>query len=91
LSGLEAQVYLACDAAQTLPSLGRLYAGTGGEGEIRAALDRLQNDKLMVQMDDQFLSLAVFRNRPAQSPKEKSYVYQQLQEAAPAQSLLRAS
>ena len=90
LRGLEAQVYLACDAAQTLPSLGRLCVGSGGEGEIRAALDRLQNDKLMTQMDDQYLSLAVLRKRPAQSAKEKSYVYQQLQEAAPAQSLLRA-
>jgi ribosomal peptide maturation radical SAM protein 1 len=90
LRGLDAQVYLASDAAQTLPSLVRLCAGSGGEGEIRAALERLQNDKLMVQMDDQYLSLAVLRERPAPSAKEKSYVYQQLQEAAPAQSLLRA-
>ncbi len=90
LTPLAAQIYLTCDSAQSLSSLLNLFADTADEVEIRATLRTFQDDNLMIEMDGQYLSLAVMRSRPKQSSRKGNYVYQQFQEATPAESLLRA-
>jgi hypothetical protein len=61
LDGLAAQVYLLCDSVQTVNILARKL--TTEVGDIRAILDRLVRDLLVVEMEDQYISLAVMRNR----------------------------
>jgi len=90
LTGLEAEVFLECDSAKTIKSLHRALVDAPDETEIQAALDRLRADKLVVEMDGQFLSLALFRSRPIQTTRGEQYAYRQLQEATPAQPFLRA-
>ncbi|HEV2177763.1 MAG TPA: RiPP maturation radical SAM C-methyltransferase [Terriglobia bacterium] len=63
LSGLEAKVCLLCDTAHTVPGLLRQLGGEASELEVRRALARLEQDKLVLEMERQYLSLPVFRNR----------------------------
>ena len=60
-TGLAARVYQGCDSAVKAPSLARRLLAP--EVEVRNAIDRFMEEKLMVEMDGQFLSLAIFRNR----------------------------
>lgn len=60
-TGLAACVYREADMAVKAPALARRM--DANESEIRAAIQRFLEEKLMVEMDGQFLSLAVFRNR----------------------------
>jgi ribosomal peptide maturation radical SAM protein 1 len=62
-TGLAARVYHECDTAAKIPSLARRLLAP--EDDVRNAIDRLMSEKLMVEMDGQFASLAVFRNRAA--------------------------
>jgi len=63
LSGTTAEVYLACDSVQSVPSLCRKFGTTVSESGIRASLERLHTAKLIVELEDQYLSLAIVRNR----------------------------
>jgi ribosomal peptide maturation radical SAM protein 1 len=63
LSGNTAEIYLACDSVQSVPSLCRKFVTTIGEPGIRASLERLRAAKLVVELEDQYLSLAIVRNR----------------------------
>jgi hypothetical protein len=72
-TGLAARVYHECDTAAKVPSLARRLVAP--EDDVRNAIRRLMSEKLMAEMDGQFASLAVFRNReampdsqPAESP-----------------------
>jgi ribosomal peptide maturation radical SAM protein 1 len=62
-TGLAARVYHECDTAAKIPSLARRLLAP--EDDVRHAIDRLMSEKLMAEMDGQFASLAVFRNRAA--------------------------
>jgi hypothetical protein len=74
-TGLAARVYHECDTAAKVPSLARrLHAS---EDDVRNAIQRFMDEKLMAEMDGQFASLAVFRNReatPAPQVAESSLV-----------------
>ena len=62
-TGLAARVYQECDTATKLPNLARRLLTP--EADVRSAIDLFLHEKLMVEMDDQFLSLAVLRSREA--------------------------
>jgi ribosomal peptide maturation radical SAM protein 1 len=62
LTGLDAEIYLACDSAQGIASLSARFEA------VEPALARLTRDGLMVEMEGRVLSLAVLRNRSALSP-----------------------
>jgi len=63
LTGLAARLYAECDSAVSLPALARRLRAA--EGEVAEITDRLVAQKIMIAMDGQLLSLAVFRSRPA--------------------------
>jgi ribosomal peptide maturation radical SAM protein 1 len=89
LTGLAAAIYQACDTAQSAAGLRRRFNG-GVEEEIRAVLTQLESDKLTVEMEGQYVSLAVMRNRAAGATQGGRHVDTHLQETTAAQSLLRA-
>jgi ribosomal peptide maturation radical SAM protein 1 len=60
-TGLAARVYHECDTAAKVPSLARRL--NEPECDVQQAIDRFLAEKLMVEMDGQVASLAVFRNR----------------------------
>ena len=60
-TGLAARVYHECDSAVKAPSLARRMLAP--EADVRHAIDRFLGEQLMVEMDGQVCSLAVFRNR----------------------------
>jgi ribosomal peptide maturation radical SAM protein 1 len=66
LSGVEAKLYLGCDTAQSPASIARKLGNPIPESEVRALLHSFRDARLMAEMDGRYLSLAVFRNRPAQ-------------------------
>jgi ribosomal peptide maturation radical SAM protein 1 len=78
-TGLAAQVYRECDAAAKAPSLARRLAVP--EDDVRKAIERFLKEKLMVEMDGQFLSLAIFRNREAAPASAESDLVQISSEA----------
>jgi ribosomal peptide maturation radical SAM protein 1 len=63
LDGLAAELYLLCDGARGLPSLLRELAGRADEAQTRDALAGLLAARLLAEMDGQYLSLAVVRDR----------------------------
>jgi ribosomal peptide maturation radical SAM protein 1 len=72
LKGLAAEIYLRCDTAQTVVSLARDLDSEAVESQIREVLKTLQEAKLMIEDDEHYLSLAVWRNRPREKTKAKS-------------------
>jgi ribosomal peptide maturation radical SAM protein 1 len=71
-TGLAAQVYQKCDTAVKAPSLARRLLAP--EADVRHAIDRFLEEKLMVEMDGQVVSLAIFRNR--ETTPESTFVPQ---------------
>ncbi|PWT99179.1 MAG: RiPP maturation radical SAM protein 1 [Terriglobia bacterium] len=67
-TGLAARVYVECDTARSLPALARHLEAP--EPEVRPAVERFVSLGLMIEMDGQFLSLAVFRNRRISNANE---------------------
>jgi ribosomal peptide maturation radical SAM protein 1 len=63
LEGVSARIYELCDVAKSLPVLLRDPVLAGREDEVRAALERLLENRLMLLDDGRYASLAVFRNR----------------------------
>jgi ribosomal peptide maturation radical SAM protein 1 len=88
LTGLAAKIYMQCDSAQTLKNLHRQLGVETSEAEIKEVLDACLADKLMVEMDDHYLSLAVIRNRPTREKIEEENAYIQIQPAQTANPLL---
>ncbi|HEV2815298.1 MAG TPA: RiPP maturation radical SAM C-methyltransferase [Solirubrobacteraceae bacterium] len=64
LEGTEARVYARCDRAATLQALVQDESIAAGEDAVRDAVDRLVADRLLVEDEGRYLSLAVFRSRP---------------------------
>jgi ribosomal peptide maturation radical SAM protein 1 len=94
LQGLAARLYGFCDSAQSLNRILREFAGEADSTEIVCELKKLIAGKLMVDMDEQYLSLAVLRNRPAQSQRakikgEQQDAYIQITQTPAPQPLLR--
>jgi ribosomal peptide maturation radical SAM protein 1 len=65
LDGVSAKVYELCDVAKTYEGLLRRPELAGCDEEVRSALDSLVESRLATLDDGRYLSLAVFRNRPA--------------------------
>jgi len=63
LTGLAARAYRECDVATKPAALARRLEAD--PAELQLVLDRFLEEKLMLEMDGQMLSLAVFRNREA--------------------------
>jgi ribosomal peptide maturation radical SAM protein 1 len=88
LDGLAAKVTLLTDQVRGLAGLCRELAGEADEPAVRATLDRLCAAKLMVEMDGQYLSLAVVRDRAPRAGFEERHVDLPLETAAATQPLL---
>ena len=86
LEGLAAELYLRCDSAQSLASLQKAFAAAGDA--VLKTLDELFAYKLMIEMEGQYLSLAVMRTRPKPAEPESDHVYANIQQAQTADSLL---
>lgn len=64
LTGIAARLYLSCDTAKPAATLARALGMAVDESEVRSVLDTFVASKTMIQFDDHYLSLAVFRERP---------------------------
>ena len=78
LSSIAAQLYLYCDAARSLTAIYKNFCPVMGESEIRNLLDEALALKIMIEMDDHYLSLAIIRNRPKKDKIEEN-VYTEIQ------------
>jgi ribosomal peptide maturation radical SAM protein 1 len=87
LTGLRARLFVLCDSASTAPALARQLRMD--EAEVQDALESLVDDGLLARDDGQFLTLAVFRNRPAALSSPRSNAYLQTTETTSAEPLLR--
>lgn len=75
LAGAEAQLYVTCDQAQSLASLQQRCGALVPPAEMQAMLDGWVADRIAIEMDGRYLSLAVLRNRPAMAIKRESRVH----------------
>lgn len=91
LAGLAGRVCLACDRAQTARGLVSLLAPEAEEPAVLAELAALRDSKLVLQIGERYLSLAVFRNRPQIRTAEDMHVDTTLQQAPAPQPLLRVA
>jgi ribosomal peptide maturation radical SAM protein 1 len=62
-SGLAARVYAICDSFQGAANVARALGGGATATLIKATLDEFVGRKLMIEIEDQYLSLAVMKNR----------------------------
>jgi ribosomal peptide maturation radical SAM protein 1 len=76
LTGLAAQIYSRCDSMRSLADLNRSLPSTADESQLRQALSELVAARLMIEMDEQYLSLAVMRNRPPRENSRSTNAYQ---------------
>ena len=89
LEGLAAELYLRCDSARSLNSLVKELAAKADAADILKKLEELVASKLMIEMDGQYLSLAVMRTRPQLAEPKSDHVYVKIQQTPAADSLLR--
>lgn len=75
LNGLPAKLLFYCDSAATLEALTRRAEFTEPAAEIEATLKQLCDDRLMLEDDKQYLSLPVFRQRPAANNQQLTNAY----------------
>ena len=88
LSGLPAKLLFYCDSAATTEALTRRPEFTESGAEIESTLKQLCDDRLMLEDDKQYLSLPVFRKRPAANHQQLTNAYITAKSAA-ADPLLR--
>jgi ribosomal peptide maturation radical SAM protein 1 len=62
-SGDYAHVYAACDSVQSVSSVVRALGHGTAKGSVKSMLEHFMQRKLMVEMEDHYLSLAVVKNR----------------------------
>jgi ribosomal peptide maturation radical SAM protein 1 len=89
LSGIPAELYFRCDTARSVAALARSLSPAVGESDVRAILDGFVAAKTMIRMDDHYLSLAVFRERPLLKELIRSSDSPKVQQAATSEPLLR--
>ena len=75
LSGLAAKLLLHCDTAATVDALARRAEFSESLTEIESTLQQLCEDRLLLEDDKQYLSLPVFRKRPATTNQPLSNAY----------------
>ena len=90
LEGLATELYLLCDGARGLPGLLRALAGRADKTEVRETLSGLLTAKLMAEMDGQYLSLAVVRNRAPRSGVPVTHVDLPVLQATDSEPLLHS-
>lgn len=88
LSGVHARVFALADVAATVPALARHPDLAGRGSEVQDACDSLVADRLMARDGARYLTLAVFRNRPAHLAVHTSHADHNLALSAAPQSLL---
>ncbi|HXD34841.1 MAG TPA: RiPP maturation radical SAM C-methyltransferase [Pyrinomonadaceae bacterium] len=88
LTGLPAQIYLQCDSSQSLKNLQRHFGAEASEAEIQNILKEFLENKLTIEMEGQYLSLAVIRNRRKPEKVEAQNAYIQIQTAQTSKPLL---
>jgi len=88
LEGLASQVYQLCDSAQSFTNMQRHLGLDVSDEDLRKTLAELTGAKIMIEMDGQYLSLAVFRTRTAPIKLEEQNAYTQIQPPTAAKSLL---
>jgi ribosomal peptide maturation radical SAM protein 1 len=88
LTGLAARVYLHCDSSQSLKNLMRQFSGEATEAEIKDVLADCIAARIMVEVEGQYLSLAVIKNRPKVEKVEEQNAYIQIQPAQTSNPLL---
>lgn len=89
LSGIHAQLYLSCDMAKSAEALTRHFSPPIGESEVRAVLDSFVAAKTMIRVENHYLSLAVFHERPRLKELDQFCDNTKVHEAAASKSLLR--
>ena len=75
LTGVTARVLMQCDSAATVASLLRHPELADGETAVRAALEALMEDRLVLQDDRRYVALPVFRDRPAELATRTTRAY----------------
>ena len=75
LNGLAAKLLLSCDSAATVETLGRRFILTSHPPRLNQPLKLLCSDRLMLEDENQFLGLPVFRQRPAINEQRLSNAY----------------
>ena len=90
LTGLAASVFTRCDVSTTFQALTRLPDLVGNDAGVRAALDMLQENNLIIESEGQYLCLPVFSNRPFQSLSTSSSVPTNACTTAPETSVANA-
>jgi ribosomal peptide maturation radical SAM protein 1 len=88
LTGIAAEVYARCDSAQTIASLLRQLPPRSEELVLKATLRALRNANLVFEEGEQFVSLAVFRNRPEKDRTEQSHVCTTISKTPSSEQLL---
>lgn len=88
LRGLQAELYMQCDAAQSLAALQRKLSAHHTAEAIQNSLNELLGARVMIEMEAQYLSLGVLRNRQGAASIKQQNVYVQIQPAHAAGSLL---
>ena len=86
LSGLAAEVLVTCDRAQSLDQL--VAHCDASAASIETTLARLMADKLIIEMEGRYLTLAVMRNRGALQMIEKRNADDRVLEAKAAEPVL---
>lgn len=89
LTGLAAKLYLQCDSAHTVAILQREFSDLASAEEIQKTLAELLDSSLMIEMDGQYISLAVIRNRPTHEQLLQRNVYSKIPETTTSQQHLR--
>lgn len=89
LSGIPAQLYLRCDTAKSIAALARPLSPEISESEVRSILASFVAAKTMININDHYLSLAVFRERSILKELNQSCDSQAILQAAASESLLR--
>ena len=71
----EAKLLFCCDAASTVETLARRADLADSAAEIESTLKQLCDDRFMLEDEKQYLSLPVFRKRPAVDNQHLSNAY----------------
>jgi len=75
LNGLPARLLFHCDTAATIDNLCRRPELADSAAEIETTLKQLCDDRLMLEDEKHYLSLPVFRQRPAVNDQDLSNAY----------------
>ena len=89
LTGLDAQILLACDSALSRIGLQRQLAADYRGEEVTKAIEGLLNARLVAEIGNQIVSLPVLRNRPVEAMEAERKVHAAIPSAAHSESLLR--